>query len=272
MKCRIIVFVFLLNSFFSFLFAAPIKRIVSLAPSLSMNLYYLDAKQELVGCTSYCEIAKPDKKEIVGSAVTVNIEKIVRLKPDLVVATTITSPETIDMLRKIGIRVEVFPIPKSFDEICTQFLKLGTIIGKEAKAKTVITETKAKVNKIKASHINGIKPKVFLQIGAKPLFTVIPNTFMNDYILFCGGVNIASDLKMGSIGREAVLKRNPDVIFIVTMGIIGEEEKAVWENYADLKAKKNKQIFAIDSNLACTPTPISFLKTLEQINSLIYKK
>jgi len=250
-------------------FTQTVNRIVSLAPSLTMNVYYLESKQKLVGCTSYCEIAKPDKKEIIGSIVTVNIEKIVSLKPDLVIATSITKPAVIDKLRKMGIRVEVFSSPKNFEAICEEFLHLGTLIGKTEKAKAVIAESKAKVEKIKASHKTAKKSKVFFQIGADPIFSVLSNTFMNDYILYCGGVNIAADLKSGSIGRESVLQRNPDVIFIITMGITGDEEKKIWLNYPELTATKKKQIFIIDSNLACTPTPVSFVQTLEIVNKLL---
>ncbi len=251
-------------------FSQAINRIVSLAPSLTMNIYYLDSKQKIVGCTSYCEIAKPDKKEIVGSATTVNIEKIVSLKPDLVVAHSITKPEVIDKLRKMGLRVEIFNTPKSFDEICSQFLRLGIMIGKTEKAKSIIAQTKTRVETIKAKHKGKAALKIFFQIGADPLFTVMTNTFMNDYMLLCGGTNIAADLKAGSIGRETVLKRNPDAIFIVTMGIAGNEEKAIWQKYNQLSAAKRKQIFIIDSNQACTPTPLSFIATLETIDKLLF--
>ena len=252
--------------------AQSFNRIISLAPSLTMDVYYLDSKDKLVGCTSYCEIAKPDKKEIIGTALTVNIEKILSLKPDLVIAATITKPDIIEKLRNLGIKVEVFESPKSFDQICSQFLKLGMLIGKEGKAKAVIAESKVTVEKIKAQHQGKPSQKVFFQIGAKPLFTVLTNTFMNDYITFCGGTNRASDLKSGTIGRETVLNRDPDVIIIVTMGIVGNEEKSLWEKYPSMSAATKKKIFIIDSNLACTPTPVSFVQTLETVNKFMTKK
>ena len=66
------------------------------------------------------------------------------------------------------------------------------------------------------------------------------NTFMNDFITFAGGENIASDLTRGTITRESVLLRNPDVIVIVTMGILAEEEKDRWASSKQLNAAKNK--------------------------------
>jgi iron complex transport system substrate-binding protein len=248
-----------------------IQRIVSLAPSLTMNLYYLEAQSQLVGCTSYCEIAKNDHKQIVANAVKVNLEKVVSLKPDLVVTTSLTDPETIQSLRKFGLRVEVFPGVKSFDDICAQFLRLGKLVGKEQKAISLINTSKAQVESLKKKvHAKG--SRVFFQIGSDPLFTVLTNTFMNDFILFAGATNIFAELSKGTITREAVLARDPDIIIVVSMGLAGEEEKKTWESYKQLKAVKKKQVFVIDSDLACTPTPVSFVKTFETIVKLIGSK
>src|SRR5690554_7340835 len=78
----------------------PAARIVSLAPSLTKSIYYMGAAGQLVGRTSYCFIADADDKEVVASAVSVNIEKVLTLKPDLVLATGITNPETIALLQR----------------------------------------------------------------------------------------------------------------------------------------------------------------------------
>lgn len=249
-----------------------IKRIVSLSPSLTMNLYYLDAKDKLVGCTNYCEIAKPDNKPIIATAIKVSLEKLLMLEPDLVIATSITSAETIDMLKKLGIRVEIFRTPESFDEICAQFQRLGSIIGKEKLAKEIIGTSKSRVLELQKLCTWTTAPKLFIQIGAKPLYAAIPNTFMDDYIQFINGTNITADLKRGSITREAVVARDPDVIIIVTMGIAGSEEKEMWENFEEMSAVRKKQVFFIDANLACTPTPKSFVETMEILISLLKKK
>jgi ABC-type Fe3+-hydroxamate transport system substrate-binding protein len=252
-------------------FSQSSQRIVSLAPSLTKMLYLLDAQHELVGCTSYCEEAKKDNKSIVASAVEVNVEKIFLLKPDLVVATTLTKPATIASLEKVGIKVNVFPSPKSYSEICNQFIEIAKLTGKQALAKSIVEKQQAKLSQLKHSIPKGKKPKVFFEIGAKPLYTVIPNTFMDDYISYAGGKNIASDLKKGTITRENVLLKNPDVIFVVTMGIVGAEEKSTWENYQNITASKNGKIFIIESNKACSPNPVSFVEVVEQLIKMMYK-
>jgi ABC-type Fe3+-hydroxamate transport system substrate-binding protein len=246
-------------------------RIVSLAQSLTQNLYYLESDSyQLIGCTSYC---KPKKNtEVVASAVTVNIEKVLTLKPDLVVVTSITKPKTIDKLRDLGIRVELFPTPRNFNEICTQFVELGKLIGATEKADSIVKRSVEKVESLRKKIKPGQSPRMFIQIGANPLYSVYPDLFMNDYFLFAGAKNIASDFKMGSITREAVMMRNPEIIFVVTMGIVGNEEKQIWEKQTMLSASKNKKIFLLDSDEACTPTPVTFAKTLEAIIHSTYSK
>jgi len=245
------------------------KRIVSLAPSLTMNLYYLEAQEKLIGCTSYCEIAKEDKKPIVATAIKANIELIVSMKPDLVLLSSIMSSETVEILEKFGIRVEVFHTPKSFQEICSQFERIGMLVGKVPLAEEVIENSKSRIEELSSQCKWTIPPDIFIQLGAKPLYAVIPDTFMDDYIHFVNGRNIASDMVRGTIAREVVIARDPDIIFIVTMGILAEEEKENWQRINTMSATKSGNIFLIDSNLACTPTPISFVATLEEIIQLM---
>jgi len=246
-------------------------RIVSLAPSITRELVNLGLKDNIVGATSYCDVSKDNKELIVGSAITVNIEKVLLLKPDVVFASGLTKDKTIQTLTQNGLVVYKFGKMKSFDDVCNHFVELGKYVGKENLAKTIVNTSKIKIDSLRAT-IPQQKDsmQVFFQVGAKPIFAVIPNTFMNDYIRFSGCKNIASDLTKGTINRETVIKRNPDVIFIISMGIIGEKEKGIWKKYSELNASKNDKIFIVDANLAATPTVSSFTKTLEIIINHIY--
>lgn len=235
-------------------------------------LYLLNAQNELVGCTSYCEEAKKDLKSIVASAVEVNVEKVFMLKPDLVMATSLTKQSAIEALRKLGIRVSTFPMPKSFDGICNQLVEIGKLTGKLSLAQNIVTKQKERLAGLQQTVPKGKQPKVFMEIGAKPLFAAIPNSFMNDYIIYTGGENIASDLTNGTIARESVLMKNPDVIIIVTMGIVGVDEKKTWSNYPTLQAAKNRKIFVIDSYKSCSPTPVAFVDIVEELMAMIYNK
>lgn len=246
-------------------------RIVSLAPSITKELESLNMTENIVGATSYCDISKKNKELIVGTATEVNIEKILLLNPDIVIALGLTKQTTINTLKNNGIAVHFIKKIQSFDDICNQAIELGKLVGKADLALSIVNRSRQKVDSMQSlipSRHN--KLKVFFQIGAKPIFTVIPNTFMNDYIIFSGCENLAADMKRGTITRESVLRRNPDVIFIVTMGIVCDEEVKTWESYTELNAVKRKKIFILDSNIACTPTVLSFTETLEQIIKKIY--
>ena len=265
-----ICFKWLLMSLFTLysinLSAQTAKRIVSLSPQYTKAIYQLGAGDLVVGCTSYCTVDANNPKPIVASAIDVNVERVFMLKPDLVITSELTKPSVVQSLRDLGLTVKSFSTPKSFDDICANLIEVGVILGIEDKAKAIVTEHKLRLKTV----VSSFKPsqpnlKFFFQIGASPLFTVIPNTFMNDYITLLGGVNIANDLKGGSITRESVLVKNPDVIIIITMGIVGEEEMAVWSSYKQLSASQKKLIFSVNADKACSPTTIDFIETIEAI-------
>ncbi|MBU2591133.1 MAG: ABC transporter substrate-binding protein, partial [Nitrospinae bacterium] len=208
--------------------ASP-QRIISLSPAVTEQLHLLGEYDKIVGNTTYCLVPAGQKgKEKVGTIVDINIEKIVGLKPDLILTTQLTNDRSIRKLKDMGIKVEVFPQPKGFEEICQQFIRLGDIVRKRDKAEEIVSKAKGKVREIRKRVEMLPKPKVFVQLGAKPLFTATGDSFVDDFIDFAGGVNITHNLKRGLITREEVIKKNPDIIMIVTMGIAGDREKKVW--------------------------------------------
>jgi ABC-type Fe3+-hydroxamate transport system substrate-binding protein len=247
-------------------YSQQVNRIVSLAPSITENLYLLGAQNKMVGCTSYCMLAVNDGVQQIGSTIDVNVEKILTLKPDIVLTMLMTKPQDVEAMRKLGIRVEILPTPKNFAEICEQTIEIGKLTGFEKEAKRVTDEAKQKVDNLKQSVAkNKLKQKIFFQLGSNPVFTVLPNTFMNDFILLCNGDNIANGMTTGIISRESVLAKNPDVIIIATMGGFGAEEKKVWETYKSMNATKYRRIFLIDSETSCSPTPENFARAFADV-------
>jgi len=252
---------------------SSLQRIISLAPAITEELYLLGVGDRIVGVTTYCH-RPPDaqKKEKVGTVIRVNIEKIVSLKPDLVLDLSMTNLEQVEKLKNLGIKVVSLPQPKDFSGICDQFLEVGKLVGKENQADEIIDIAKKKVDSIKEKVTKLQKPKVFIQIGAKPLFTVTKDSFIHNFIELAGGINIAYGTKTGLYTREEVLRKNPDVIIIVTMGIVGEEEKKTWQKYNTLDATRNKRIYVMDSYKICSPTPVSFVEALEEIIEFVHGK
>jgi len=242
-----------------------------LGPSITESLYLLGAQDSIVGVTSYC-IRPPQarEKERVGTVISVNVEKATSLKPDLVIATSLTDPRAIEKLKSLGIKVTAFSQPENFSEVCSQFMKLAKLVGKEKEATRIINTAENRVKYIKEKVDNLPKPKVFVQVGAKPLFTMTRDSFVNDFIEFAGGVNIAKEAKAGLYSREEVLRKNPDVIIIVSMGIAGEKEKETWARYKTLNAVKGNRIYIIDSYKLCSPTPLSFAESVEEIAHILH--
>ncbi|MFH2092921.1 MAG: helical backbone metal receptor [Pseudomonadota bacterium] len=255
--------------------ASPVpQKIVSLGPIITDMIYLLKAEDRLVAVTSYCRLADDSApKQVVGTVMQMNVEKIISLEPDLVLANALTSQKQIDALSKQGLTVLRLPTPRTFDDICQRLIDLGNLIGKPEKALAVVSHAREQVSQIKSKALAGPKRKVFIQIGIKPLKTAAKDTFINEYIEFAGGINIVSQAKDGVYSREKVLEQNPDVIFIATMGTsqkAGASEKSSWQRFKFLKAVKNKEIHILDPDMVCSPTPDKFSNGLVEFFRLIH--
>lgn len=250
------------------------KRIVSLAPSITEGLYQLGAEEGLIAVTSYCDYPPQAKtKEIIGTIINPNIEKIYSLSPDLVLANDgINRSQTIEKLKSLGLEVVTFDECNNFGDITKSFIQLGELTDREQEAKTIIKKVEAEVKSI-TRKLEAVSPvRVFLEVGARPLISVGPQSFTSEFIRYSGGINIFADTS-GShprVSREEVLKRNPEVIMLVTMGDVKEEEKAYWQKFKHLEAVKLNRIYIIDPDKVCRPTPIRFLAGLKEMASILH--
>jgi len=264
----IILIAFLFNTI-AFCLSCP-KRIISLGPFITEELYLLNVQDRLIANTIYCtRPAYAKKKEKIGTVINVNLERIISLSPDLVLATSLTPTNQVERLKKLGIEVVVFKSPKNFYELCEEFLELGRLVGKEKRAEKIVNKAKKRVEKISVKNKSPKRPKVIVQVGSNPLWVAHGNSLINDFIEFAGGINIAKDAKTGLYSLEKVLQKDPDVIIITTMGMVGEEEKKNWEKYNTMKAVKNKRIYIVDAYKLCSPTPVSFVNTLKEMITIL---
>ncbi len=247
------------------------QRIISLGPGITEEIYLLGAGDRIIGNTIYCnrpEVAK--NKEKVGTVIKINLEKIVALNPDLVLATSLTDRKQLEKLKKLKINIVEIKLAKNFQELCNNFLKLGELLDKDKEADQIIKQVKQKIDSIRMRTTLLPKPRIIVQMGARPLFVANKDYFVNDFIELAGGVNIAWNAKTGLYSREEVLRKNPDVIVIVTMGLAGEKEMEIWKKYGAVEAVKNNRIYIIDSYRLCSPTPVSFVETLEEIVKILH--
>ena len=251
------------------------QRVISLGQTITESIYLLGAGSRLIADTVYCVEPEDAKyKEKIGTLLQANLEKIVALKPDLVIASNLASPKQLKKLETLGIDVVQFSYPKNFEEMCQQFLELGEILGEKKKAEEIIENTRKKVAAIRMK-IRGLpKKRVFVQLGIKPLHAVTKKSFLNDYIEFSGGINIALNGGDGTYSREKVLRGNPEVIIISTMGSsegeTGKKEKESWMKYGSIAAVKNQNIYIVNPDKLCSPTPITFVEALREIAKMIH--
>lgn len=266
--------------FFLSLFCAPFvqaesyKRIVSLAPSITESLYQLKAQDNLIAVTSFCNYPPQAKtKEIIGTLLNPNIEKIYSLSPDLILAVEGTNrPQPIEKLKSLGLKVVVFEEGGSIEDIMKNFILLGELTGRKKEAESIAQEVREEIKFISGKIKDAPRKKVFWQVSANPLMAAGQNSFANEIIKYAGGENIVSPSAADypHLSYEEVIKKNPDVIILVTMGNVTEKEKETWQRFGNLDAVRFSRIYVVDADKVCRPTPLSFLKGLKEIVRLLH--
>jgi len=265
----IAVLLLLLSASFAF---ADYKRIVSLAPSVTASLYELGMENSVAGITVYCPKGTV-KKEIIGTLLEPDMEKIVMLNPDLIVSTKEgNNKAAVEKLSRLGFNVYVMETSENFAEICSNFYNLAKKVGKAAEAAEIIDKARESVNENLPKIKNAETKKVFWEVGAKPLYTAGKHSFVNDYNYYTKTENIYGglDMRYFSVNMEDVLEKNPDIVILVNMGDISAEELANWQRYKSVNAVKNSKVFMLDVNELFTPTPSSFAKGISIISKTLY--
>ena len=250
------------------------QRVVSLSPIITETIYLVEAQDQLVANTTYCNVpAEAMEKEKIGSVTQMNVEKIVRLKPDLVIASALSKEKQLMLLEKMGIKILRAQNPRTFDEMCDITLAIGETLGHQKEAHSVVGHARKEAYRILALSRDLEKPTVFMQIGLKPLHSVNKEMFINEYIQFTGGINIAENESSGIYSREKVLSENPDVILVATMGTskkAGELEKERWMAFKGLNAVRTHRIHVLDPEMICSPTPLTFINGIKALLPLIH--
>jgi iron complex transport system substrate-binding protein len=250
------------------------RRIISLGPVLTKTLYALDAGDRIIANTTFCETPPGSPPvEKIGTLLQVNVEKILSLNPDLVLASQFTKPGRIKAIKGFGIPVVQFQNPVSFEEINANTKKIGRLIHASEKAEQIVARAAEQVAAIKSCILHSPPRKVFIQIGIKPLHTANADTFVHEFIRLAGGVNIAANASGGVYSREKVVEQDPDVILISTMGTsksAGIKEKQQWMAFSAMTAAKNRAVHLLDAELICSPTPLLFVQGLHEVARLIH--
>ena len=248
---------------------AEYKRIISLAPSATESLYELGLDEEVIANTVYCSDGN-FKKEKIGTVTEPNVEKIVSLNPDLIIATKEGNYKSvIDKLIRLKLKVYVMEPYSSFEDICINFQQLADYLDKTDTAKEIINNVKDEISKLNNETNNTDKEKIFWEVGANPIFTVGKQSFVNEYNKYINGINVFEniDMRYPNISVESVIEKNPDVIMLVNMGDVSEQEIVKWNKYKNITAIKKNKIYLLEANDIFTPTPKNFLNGIKVLQN-----
>ncbi|BER93318.1 ABC transporter substrate-binding protein [Atrimonas thermophila] len=257
--------------------AQPPARIVSLAPSCTEMLFALSLSQKIVGVTTYCNFPQEAlSKEKVGTITEVELEKLLSLQPDLVVASSLNPQELLTRLEELGITVYLVN-PQNIEEILSDLEKLAKICGVEEKGETLVHSLRERIKRVEektAGMPEAQKPLVFHLIWHQPIWTAGKGTFIDELIEKAGGKNAASDLEgYVSIELEELLRRNPDIITVVENH--GDAQNLPYQfllqdqRLQTLKAVKERRVARVDSDIVSRPGP-RIVQALEIFAKIIH--
>lgn len=255
-------------------FVEPLTRVVSLAPSITETSYDVGGGDLLVGATRFATFpAEAAKLPRVGSYVNLDIEKIVKLKPQLCLATKDGNPKaSVERLESLGIPVFVFD-PKSLEDVIDTVVRLGEIYGMEEQAAVLVSGYQRRLDKV-ALQLEGVKdrPRVFFQIDAQPIFSAGSDTFLHQLLVRSGAVNLAADRSgYPRYSWEELLVMKPDVVLLASMGggYSEQELRARWEAWPQIPAVKQDSLHIVDADLFDRPSP-RLIDALEYLVVLLH--
>jgi len=250
------------------------KRMISLAPNVTEILFALGLDQEIVGVSIHCNFPEKAKTRTrVGSYISLDFEKIVSLKPDLILGTGAgNTKDMVDRLEKLGFPTYII-FPRNFEGILTSVRHLGQVVAKEKESLAIVRNMENRQQEIIALTRDARRPRVFMQIGEAPIVTVGRGSFADDLISLAGGENVAAkeDKMYPRWGMEEVLNRLPEVILISSMNPKGSYEKVVqeWSRWKMIPAVQHGRIHLIDSDLIDRPSP-RIIEGLEEMARLFH--
>lgn len=248
-------------------------RIISLAPSNTELAYALGLGDKVVGVDENSNYpADVSKKDKLGGFSGINLEKIVSLSPDLILAAGITPKDVITSLQSRKLTVVILN-PFDLAGIATNLRLLGQIANVPDKAEAAIKEFQSKLDEISAKvKTASTKPRVFYELDPT-LFTVGPGSFIDEIITRAGGQNIVTDAAnpYPQLNQEAVVSKDPEVI-LVGDDTGGTDTPAIITarpGWNVISAVKNKRVFAVNADLVNRPGPRAALG-VEAVAKLLY--
>jgi iron complex transport system substrate-binding protein len=228
----------------------PAQRVISLAPHVTEMLFAAGGGSHVVGVVAYSDFPEEAKKITqIGSNREIDLERIMALKPDLIVVWRHGSSERqIDMVRKLGVPL-FHSEPQTLDAIADGVAKLGQLMGTDNVAGPAAADLRRQLAALRGRYAKRPAVRAFYQVWDKPLYTLNGKHIVSDALRLCGGENIFAKLPVTApiVSVEGVLQENPEAIFATAEKNYGGV--SMWKSYGTLLAVRNDNLFTVDGNL-----------------------
>jgi iron complex transport system substrate-binding protein len=227
----------------------PAERIVALAPHVVENVYTAGAGSQLVGVVSYSDFPEAAMSlPIVGGYAQTNLEKILQLQPDLVIAwESGNSDSSIDRIQQLGFPVYIDQ-PDVLDDVAKSIRDIGTLAGTSAIAEPAAQAYLSSIDEVRKKDLALQPVSTFYQVWNSPLRTINGGHIISNAIELCGGVNIYADEVTVApiINIESILERDPEVILASGMSDARPDWLDDWLAWPSLSAVKSENLFFVD--------------------------
>jgi len=240
----------------------PAARIVSMAPSNTEILFVLGAGKTLVGRDEFSDYPEEavDVPSVGGGFGEYNMEAIVALQPDLVLAGGINTPEQVQAMEDLGLTVFLISNPLDFDGLYSNLEMVGTLTGHEGEADELVNSLHSRVGTITEKLAGAPSRRVFFEVdGTDPTapWTTGAGTFQDYLIRMAGGVNVVTFDGWGQVNLEDLIASDPEVIFYsaapyIPTSVESLEARPGWNV---ISAVRRNAVFAIDTDLTDLPGP-----------------
>lgn len=235
-----------------------VDRIISLAPNLTEIVYAIGAGDRLVGNTAYCDFPPAAKSvEKVGDTLHPSLERIIGLRPQLVLVSTASQLEVFtQQLEAHNIAVFVTD-PHDLEGVFRSIEQLGEITGDGVQAKQLVEQLRARAIAVEAAVKQKQPVTVFYQLSGEPLYTAGHDAFVTDLIKRAGGVSVTSAVPGAwpKYSAESALAARPEAIVLPTGGPMGESNSTVADALKRSPAVLEGRVYKINADVLVRPGP-----------------
>ncbi len=236
----------------------PAQRIISMAPHVTELLFAAGGGARIVGAMNFSDYPEAAKKiPLVGSNSQLDMERVIALKPDLLVVwQSGNTARQLEQLRALGIPVFQSE-PQKLDQVADSLLRLGQLMGTETVAQAAAANYRARIAALAARYAKRSRVKVFYQIWDKPLYTLSGAHIVSDAITLCGGENVFGALKVKApeVSLEAVMQADPEAIFGGDQHDPADAGLNIWKKYQGMLAVKRGNLFTLGGELLTRAGP-----------------